>query len=57
MERASEKNDIIHLIKKLLDEQGVFFYLLHFLAPAYLLRIAAIFIPLDVVTVNVRSSL
>lgn len=35
----------------------IFFYLLHFLEPAYLLRIDAIFIPLDVMTVNVLSSL
>lgn len=57
MERTSEKNDITHLIKKLLDKQGVFFYLHHFLAPTYLLRIAAIFITLNLVTVNVLSSL
>lgn len=35
----------------------IFFYLLHVLALTYLARIAAIFIPLDVVTVNVLSSL
>ena len=57
MERTSEKNDITHLIKKLLDKQGVFFYLHHFLAPTYLLRIAANFITLNLVTVNVLSSL